>query len=99
SRLYDILSLENDGSNFQMWKYRINMILDVRGLWELVDGTQTTAPDVSVDPNGHADWLARDKEAHAQITLTLKDEPLSGVLYASTAAEVWKKLCGHYEGR
>lgn len=64
------------------------MILDVRGLWELVDGTQTTAPDATADPNGYADWLARDKEARAQITLTLKDEPLSGVLHASTAAEV-----------
>ncbi|KAJ8580826.1 hypothetical protein M405DRAFT_752807, partial [Rhizopogon salebrosus TDB-379] len=40
SRLYDIPSLENDGSNFQTWKFRIMMILDVRGLWEIVDGTE-----------------------------------------------------------
>ncbi|KAJ8585024.1 hypothetical protein M405DRAFT_745951, partial [Rhizopogon salebrosus TDB-379] len=39
TRLYDIPSLENDGSNFQTWKYRLMMILDVRGLWEIVDGS------------------------------------------------------------
>ena len=43
------------------------------------------------------EWLAKDKEAHAQITLTLKDEPLSGVLYSMTSAEVWRKLSEHYE--
>lgn len=88
SRLYDVPSLDNDGSNFQTWKYRIAMILDVRGLWEIVGGSQTTQPDATADPAGSLEWLAKDKEAHAQITLTLKDEPLSGVLHATTAAEV-----------
>ncbi|KAG0707297.1 hypothetical protein DFH29DRAFT_797049, partial [Suillus ampliporus] len=40
SQLYDVPSLENDGSNFQMWKYRVMMILDVWGLWEIVDGSE-----------------------------------------------------------
>ncbi|KAF8193672.1 hypothetical protein BJ912DRAFT_848217, partial [Pholiota molesta] len=41
NRLYDIPSLENDGSNFQTWKYRITMVLDVRGLIGIVDGTES----------------------------------------------------------
>lgn len=32
SRLYDIPSLDDEGSNFQTWKYQVEMILDVRGL-------------------------------------------------------------------
>ncbi|KAI6095699.1 hypothetical protein F5141DRAFT_1012841, partial [Pisolithus sp. B1] len=39
SRLYDIPSLDDDGANFQTWKYRVEMILDVRGLWDIVGGT------------------------------------------------------------
>jgi len=40
SRLYDVASLENDGSNFQTWKYRVTTVLDIRGLLEIVDGTE-----------------------------------------------------------
>ncbi|KAG2122751.1 hypothetical protein DEU56DRAFT_745798, partial [Suillus clintonianus] len=40
SRLYDVASLENDGSNFQTWKYRIMTVLDIRGLWEIANGTE-----------------------------------------------------------
>jgi hypothetical protein len=97
SRLYDIPSLENDGSNFQTWKYRIKTVLDIRGLWEIVSGAETK-PDAS-NAVQLVDWQVRDKEARAQITLTLKDEPLSGVLHATTAAEIWKKLNERYEGQ
>jgi len=45
------------------------------------------------------EWLSKDREAHAQITLTLKDEPLSGVLYTMTSAEAWRKLSERYEGK
>ena len=39
------------------------------------------------------------KEAKAQICLTLKDEPLNGVLHKATSKEVWKTLYGHYKGK
>ena len=97
SRLYDVASLENDGSNFQTWKYRITTVLDIRGLWEIVDGTEKKP-----DPSKVAEleeWTAKDKEARAQITLTLKDEPLSGVLLATSAEEIWRKLSERYEGK
>ena len=62
-----------------------------------VDGTEKQ-PDGS-DPLALETWLVREMEAKAQILLTLKDEPLSGVLYINTAEEAWKKLKEHYEGR
>ncbi|KAF8177845.1 hypothetical protein BJ912DRAFT_856692 [Pholiota molesta] len=103
NRLYDIPSLENDGSNFQTWKYRITMVLDVRGLIGIVDGTEVKPlPQASTSGKAAegapseldkvAEWERRDKEARAQITLTLKDEPLSGVIHAISAADVWDKL-------
>ena len=56
-------------------------------------------PDETTHPDEHEEWMAKDKEAHTQLMLTLKDEPLSGVLYSMTSAEVWKKLSEHYKGR
>ncbi|KAF5359861.1 hypothetical protein D9756_003190 [Leucocoprinus leucothites] len=38
-------------------------------------------------------------EAKAQLTLTLKDEPLSGIIHSSMAADVWNKLNHCYEGK
>ena len=98
SRLYDVPSLKDDGTNFQMWKFCVWMVLGVRGLWKVVTGDEAK-PDEVTHPAEHEDWLSKDREALAQITLTLKDEPLSGVLYTTTSAEAWKKLSEHYEGK
>ncbi len=104
-RLYDIPFLENDGSNFQTWKYRISMVLDIRGLWPIVEGTEGCPPEGTTAEEKKAQdpliekWVSRDKEARAQITLTLRDEPLSGVILSPTAAEIWDKLKQRYEGK
>jgi len=45
------------------------------------------------------DWNCHNKEAKAQITLTLSDEPLSGVIHAVSAADAWDKLNCQYEGQ
>ena len=50
-------------------------------------------------PTESEEWLSKDWEALAQITLTLKDESLSGVLYMTTSAEAWWKLSECYEGK
>ncbi|KIM57754.1 hypothetical protein SCLCIDRAFT_28601 [Scleroderma citrinum Foug A] len=72
SHLYDIPSLDNDGTNFHIGE-------DLK-------------PDAAMQPDELEEWLVKDKEAHAQLMLTLKDKPLNGVLYSTTSAEVWKKL-------
>ena len=98
SRLYDVPSLEDDGTNYQMWKFHVCMVLGVRGLWKVITGDEAQLDEVT-HPAKHEDWLSRDREALAQITLTLKDEPLSGVLYTMTSADAWKKLSERYEGK
>ena len=97
SHLYVIPSLDNDGTNFHMWKFQVQTVLGVRHLWLVVSG-EDPKPDEAMQPDKHEEWLAKDKEAHAQLMLTLKDEPLSRVLYSTTLAEVWKKLSERYEG-
>ncbi|KAG2121901.1 hypothetical protein DEU56DRAFT_864709, partial [Suillus clintonianus] len=71
NRLYDIPSLENDGSNFQNWKFRARKVLIIRKLWGIVEGSEVKPSDS--DPDAVQDWLEKNDEAHAQITLTLKD--------------------------
>ena len=98
SCLYDIPSLDNDGTNFHMWKFRVQMVLGVRHLWSVIS-REDLRLDETMHPDEHEEWMVKDKEAHAQLMLTLKDEPLSRVLYSTTSVEVWKKLSERYEGR
>ena len=95
NRLLDIPALEDDGSNFQVWKVRITTVLELRGLMQYVDGSNSLTPLDLNDALAVQKDQRHEKEARAQIILTLKDEPLNGVLYCATAKEVWEKLHTH----
>ena len=112
SHLYDIPILEENGINFQTWKYQICTVLDIHRLLNIAEGKEQRPSQILVTGMGddatkvHAaqiekieDWDRHNKEAKAQITLTLSDEPLSGVIHTMSAADAWDKLNCRYEGR
>ena len=43
--------------------------------------------------------MYRDREAHAQIALTLSDEPLNTVFHTQMAKQAWDSLMTRYEGK
>jgi hypothetical protein len=96
-RMFDIPFLDDNGSNFAFWHFRACMVLKLCDLWGIVDGSKTK-PTATTDPD-YADWISKDSEARAQITLTLKGEPLNSVLFATNAKDCWDKLTEHYEGK
>ena len=96
--MFDIPFLDDSGSNFAFWRFRVCMVLELHDLWALVDGSKTK-PDEKADATGYADWISKDRKARAQITLTLKDEPLNSVLFATNAKDCWDKLSECYEGK
>ena len=89
--LPDIPPLEDDGNNLTFWKFRVEMALSLQDLWGVVDGMDEM-PDATADPKRFAEWKSRDLKARAQITLALKDGPLTSVLDATTARECWKRV-------
>jgi hypothetical protein len=62
--MYNIPFLDDDGSNFAFWKFCVHMVLDLRDLWGLVDGSVATPADTA-DTVTKADWTYRDHEARA----------------------------------
>ena len=86
SCLYDIPILEENGTNFQTWKYWICTVLDIHELLNIAEGKEQHPSQILVtgmDNNAtkaHAvqikkieDWDHHNKKAKAQITLTLSD--------------------------
>ena len=112
SHLYNIPILEENGTNFQTWKYQICTVLNIHRLLNIAEGKKQHPSQILVTgidddaAKAHAtqiekieDWDHHNKEAKAQITLTLSDEPLSGVIHAMSAADAWDKLNCQYESR
>ena len=56
-------------------------------------------PAAKQDQVAFDEWKERDELALIQITLTLEDEPLDGVIHIETALGVWDKLMRTYEGK
>jgi hypothetical protein len=101
ARLYDIPPLEDDGKNYVCWKFRTETLLKLWDLWGIVNGDVPKPDPSSASDNDEraaaaAEWSHKDLEARAQITLTLKDDPLRSVLDATTAKECWDKLSAWY---
>jgi len=73
------------------------MVLRVRGLLPLINGTDKAPADEKTAE--YEAWSDRDQEALAQISLTLSDEPLNTVLDETTSKAAWSKLMTRYEGK
>jgi hypothetical protein len=96
NRLYDVPLLKNDGSNFQTWKHRTELVLLSRGLMQIVNGTEKEP--AATDQDAVTDWKTRELDARAQIQLTLEEEQLTGVMSAKDAKETWERILRRLQG-
>jgi gag-polypeptide of LTR copia-type len=92
-----IPKLTSDGRNFMLWKYCVREILEACNLLDYVTGNNYKM-EPGRDSEGHAAWITKNHEACQQITLTLEDELLMGVMHLTDAKAIWTALCTCYEG-
>ena len=96
---------------FQTWKYQIQTVLSIQGLLKIAEGKEQCSEPIMVTGTDESankqyithvekteNWDCYNKETKAQITLTLSDEPLNGVIHAGSASDAWDKLNYCYEG-
>ena len=80
-----------DGSNYNLWSFKMRMYLMSKGLWEYVEGTHCNQDVKDVD--------TKSQQAHAAIVLNLADSQLLHIISASTAAEALKKLADYHKNK
>ena len=105
-KAYDIAPLKEDGSNYNSWKFRQQLVLRLRRIEGIVTGQEkrpTLPPGADAKTRQLydeelADWQARDQEAFAQITLAMEDGVLADVIEAETAHEAWTRIVARWEG-
>lgn len=94
----DPISFESklDYDNYSLWSARIEIILQSRGLWGLVDGTEV-APQADAEEAELQRWKMRDACARLQLMTNVPDKWLWVFRRASTVREAWVALLEHFQ--
>ncbi|GMF61459.1 unnamed protein product [Phytophthora fragariaefolia] len=84
-----------DGINFHTWKFKMQMVLEERELWEVTSGEVklehcTAAADQAL-------IRKKSRKALAMICLAMEDSQLPLVRSAKDAHDAWSRLEGHFE--
>ena len=84
-----------DGTNFHTWKFKMQMVLEERDLWEVISGEIKLEQCVtSLDQDT---YKRKSRKAMAMICLAIEDSQLPLVRLASGAHDAWSRLEGHFE--
>lgn len=86
---YTVTKLNNE--NYQVWKYKLKLLLLKEGLWDQVS---SVAPTEAI---AAAAWKTKDDKARATIGLNVGDSQLIHIRKARTAKEVWDSLKNYHE--
>jgi hypothetical protein len=78
-----------NGSNYQTWKFKVELLLIKDDLWEVVN----EAPPDEVT----AEWSAKDRKARATIGLLIEDSQLNLIRKENTARSTWNALKQYHE--
>ena len=91
---YNIPCLDDTGSNYDDWKFRVSTVLRLRGLMNIVKGIEKCPPEPARDSKDQDALIAFEKweswnhQTLAEITLILKRKPFKYVKRYSLASEI-----------
>ena len=78
-----------NGTNYQIWKFKMEMLLIDKEVWETISKERPTQPN--------EEWLKKDGKARALIGLMVEDNQLCHIRKEESAAGAWKALKNHHE--
>ena len=87
-----------NGDNFNLWKFKMEMVLASMELWEIVDDSEEPPPS-DADPKDKKSYQRRVKKAMSVIGLNLVDGQLAHIKSCKGPAEAWKTLCNIHKTR
>jgi transposase InsO family protein len=79
---HTITKLNN--SNYQVWKFKVKMLLIRDGIWSVVNGDRPEPIPES--------WNRKDEKAQCTISLTVEDNQLIHIYNCNSARDMWMEL-------
>ena len=85
-----------NGENFSLWKFKMEMVLASRDLWDIVDESEA-APPSNADVKDKKAFEKRSKTAFGLIAINLVDKEMPHIKHCKGPAEAWKTLSNIHE--
>ena len=85
-----------NGDNFSLFKFKMEMILDEKDLWNIVEGNEE-APSSDNDSKDILAFKKRERTAFRILCTHMVDAQIQHVKSCKGAAQAWKTLCGIHE--
>ena len=87
-----------DGSNFINWKFKMQMLMEGYGVWNIAKGTELK-PDAAEGATAAQiqDWEKRENKAKVLLCMFVKDNIIPHIREATTFAATWTVLKALYE--
>jgi hypothetical protein len=87
-----------NGTNFNLWKFKMNLALSSIDLWKIVEGMEE-APPFDASDKEKIDYQRRVRKVMSIIGLNLVDAQLAHIKSCRGPAEAWRVLCNIHETR
>ena len=84
-----------DGKNWSTWKFQMKHLLLAKGLWGLVDGSETLAEDANAA--ARAEFQKKSQRAFSTIVLAIGASQLYLVTSCEQPRTAWKELRNQFE--
>ena len=84
-----------DGKNWSTWKFQMKHLLLAKGLWGLVDGSETLAEDANAA--ARAEFQKRSQRTFSTIVLAIGTSQLYLVTSCEQPRKAWEELRNHFE--
>ncbi|KAJ8938026.1 hypothetical protein NQ314_011623 [Rhamnusium bicolor] len=84
-----------DGSNFQLWKFSIQILLKAEKLLSVVDGTDCEPVDKNTTE--WATWDTRNSRAQVLLLATITQNQIQYLINCENAAKMWARLMSIHE--
>jgi len=87
-----------DGSNFENWKFRMQMLFEEKELLDMVEGVEEV-PVSAPDSNVQQKYQKRQRKAYLMLAQMVADSQLVYIKDCKTGTEAWQKLHQVYESK
>lgn len=94
---FDVKIEKLNKDNFQVWKFKITLLLEKRGAMGVVNGTEVKPEATKNNGDDLRAWMKKDGDAKYYIATTLEDQCVKQVITCTSAAEMWKTLSELFE--
>ena len=85
-----------NGDNFGLWKFKMEMVLAAKDLWDIVDKSKSPPPD-DAEESTKKKYMRRYKKALAIIAMNLVDKKMLHIKGCTGLVDAWETLYNIHE--